>query len=341
MAISWPTAKGIDAAIRMMKSNKEKFLGVKIAPITENYFQEVEYDEIYGSQGMTRAHALDGEPALVKFPKVVKKKFSPAYFKEVHRIYESDILKLRQLGESDQQRITAQQMIAVGLDNLNGRLENRIEWMRWQALLTGGVSINENGINVEADYGIPSDNLNKAVSVSWETLASSKPIDDIMSVQQDFVGTGFRLGRIIMNGSTAQLLCLSDDTKSYYQGAGIEVRLMPGNIEESFLGLFPGVTIEVYDEGYEDEDGNFQKFIPDNKVVFMGQSMPGEIMDVVSVPSLHSANGEPQPGKFAFVINNSGQQEANPHYDIVAGIYCLPRVKRPEAVMVMDVTTTG
>jgi hypothetical protein len=336
--INWPTAKGIDAAIRKMKSDPENFLGSSFAPVVHSYFQEIEYDEIYGPQGMARAHALDAEPGMAEFPRVVKKSFKPAYFKEMHRINESDILRLGQLGGTRQQKITARQLIGAALDNLNGRIENRIEWMRWQALLNGGLSISENGIIIAAQYGVPGENLAKTVSASWADKQTSKPVEDILRVEQDFVGTGYRLGEVYMNSYTAQLFCLSDDTRQYYSGAGIQEKVLPGNLSRYSGGLFPGIGINIYVEGYEDENGTFQKFIPDNKVVFLGDAAAGEIMDVVSVPSLHSPTGEPLPGKFAFVIDKSGQSEANPHYDIVAGIYCLPRIRRPEAVMVMDVT---
>lgn len=339
--INWPTAKGIDQAIKKMKSDPQRFIGSKFAPLVNSYFQEIEYDEIYGPQGMANVHALDGEPRMVEMPKVVRKSFKPAYFKEMHRLSESDILKLGQLGGTEHQRITSQQLIANALENLNNRIENRIEWMRWQALLNGKVSIDENQLKIDAQYGVPSANLAKTVSVSWATTTSSKPIEDILTVQQDFVGTGFRLGEIYMNSYTAKLFCTSNDTKSYYYGAGVQEKVLPGTLGKYSAFFFPGIKITVYDEGYEDTTGTFQKFIPDNKVLFLGDGIPGEIIDVVSVPSLHTPTGEPRPGKFAFVIDRSGQSEANPHYDIVLGIYCLPRIRRPEAIMLMDVTDTG
>jgi len=67
----------------------------------------------------------------------------------------------------------------------------------------------------------------------------------------------------------------------------------------------------------------------------------GEVIDVVTVPSLHSPSGQPTPGKFAFTIDKSGQKEANPYFDIIAGFYGLTRIRRPESIMVMDVTQTA
>jgi len=336
--INWPTAQGIDTAIRKMKSDPKKFIGSRFAPVNTTQFQEIKYDEIYGPQGMTSAHALNTDPKVIKFPKVVEKLFKAAYFKEMYRIGESDILRLRQLGGSRQQRISAQQLIAVALENLNTRIENRLEWMRWQVLINGQVTIDENGIKFTAVYGIPAENLAKTVGTSWATKTSSKPVDDILNVQQDYVGSGYRLKDIIMNSYTAGLFCMSSDTKSYYRGAGVQEKVMPGNLVRYFANFFPGLELTIYDEGYEDENETFRKFVPDNKIVFLGDATAGEIIDVVSVPSLHSATGTPQPGKFALTIDKSGQKYANPHYDVVAGIYGLTRVRRPEAIMVMDVT---
>jgi len=336
--ILWPKAVGIDIAIRKMRSNPAKFIGSKYAPMTESQFQEVEYDEIYGPVGMTNSHALNSEPKLVKFPKVVRKLFKAAYFKETHRIDESDILKLRNLGGSEQQRISAQQLVAVGLDSLNIRIENRVEWMRWQALINGRVQIDENKVKVNAVYGIPEENLNVKVKTTWTDAENAKPVEDIQSVIRSYVGSGHKLTTMVMNSYTAGLFCFAKDTKTYYKGMGVQEKLTSGNLTKYFSSIFPGVELEIYDEGWVDESNVFHEFVPNNKILCLGDAPAGEICDVVSVPSLHTATGEPAPGKFAIVIDKSGTENANPHYDIVGGIYCLPRIRRPEAIRVVDVT---
>jgi len=338
--LNWPHAKSLDVAIKKMTYDPAQYIGAKFAPVTNAYAQRIEYDEIHGPSGMTSAHQLDADPLIVKYPSVTRKSFEPAYFKEMHRINESDLLKLRALGATEYQAMNAQSLIGYGLENLNIRIENRLEKMRWEALTTGQVAIDENGVKFTATYGIPNANLSKYVGVSWASKTSSKPVEDLLDLQQDFVGSGYGLKYIIMNSYTAGLFCLATDTKTFY-GAGIQEKVMPGNVSKYGPVFLPGTEWVIYDGGFETTPGSFGKFIPNNKIVFLGDATPGEIIDVVTVPSLHSPGGSPVPGKFAFAIDKSGQSEANPHYDIVAGIYGLVRIRRPEAIMVMDVTQTS
>jgi len=57
-------------------------------------------------------------------------------------------------------------------------VEVRIERMRVEALTTGKISINENGVKYTLDYGVPAAN-EKTVSVSWSDTANADIYQDI------------------------------------------------------------------------------------------------------------------------------------------------------------------
>ena len=342
--IGWPTNKALDITIRKMMYDPAKFIGARFAPIVDRMSHVVEYDEVHGPQGMTRPHSLDGDVSIVKYPQVVRKTFAPGYFKEKHRITESDLLRLRALGATEYQAAQAQQIIGEGLTNLNVRIENRVEWLRWQALLNGKIHVNEKGIVINADYGLTAAQLNRGVAVSWTTgPTTATGIVDLVTFANRFVGTGYTLKFLIMNSVTAALFTKLTDTKTYYQGMSIKEKLTPGVISQYGPLFLPGTEWIIYDGGYETETtdgtrGTFTKFIADNKIVGLGDAEPGEICDFVTVPSLHSPSGMPTPGKFAFIIDETGIRSDNPKVEIVAGMYGLPRIRRPEPIQVMDVS---
>jgi len=334
--ISWPTSKVLDIAIRKIACNTDEFLGARFAPLAPRMAQVVEYDEIHGPMGMVQAHNLDSDPPTTKMPNVIKKSFTPGYFKEKIVVNESDLLKLRSLGATEYQTATRQEIIQEGLFTLNTRIENRLEWLRWQAILNGQVDIDENNIKFSATYGVPAANLNGTVAASWATKSSSKPVEDFLTLQQNFIGSGYRMKNIILNSYTASLFCLATDTKTF-AGAGIQEKVLPGNISKYGPVFLPGTEWVIYDGGYKTDAGVFTKFIPDNKIVLLGDAPIGEIIDIVTVPSLNGSGGTPSPGKFAF-INEEIVNKANPRVELIGGIYCLPRIRRPEALQIVDVT---
>lgn len=338
--VNLPTSQVLDIAIRKIPYDTKNYIGARFAPVVSRMAHKIVYDEIHGPVGMTTAHNLDSEASRVAMPGVIRKEFEPGYFKEKVTLKESDLLLLRQMGGTEYQRASAQELTMEALNTINTRIENRVEWLRWQAMIYGAITINENNVRYNATYGVPVENLNRTVSVSWATKTSSKPVEDLLNIQQAFVGSGFSLKQTVMNSKTAGLFCLATDTKTFY-GAGIQEKVLPGNIAKHGPTFLPGTEWVVYDGGLNDDSNVFQKFVPDNKIVFLGDAPVGEIIDVVTVPSLHSPGGSPMPGKFAFIIDKTGEKEDNPCVEVVGGIYCLVRIRRPEAIMVMDVTQTS
>lgn len=340
--IQWPENKAIDVAIRKILFDPSKYIGARFAPVKDFMSHVIEYDEIHGPQGMTNLHTMDSDASIVKYPGVVRKTFSPGYFKEKHRIRESDLLRLKALGQSEYQRAQAQQIIGEGLFNLNARLENRLEWLRWEAIRTGRIVIHNDNISINAEYGVPRDNLNMGVPIVWTATDTAQGVNDFVDFQQSFIGSGYNLKFVIMNTFTAGLFIKLKDTKSNYAGYSIKEKLTPGVLSQYGPLFIPGTEWVLYDGGYELETsdgsvGAFQKYIPDYHIIGLGDAPEGEIIDIVSVPSLHSPSGDPTPGKFAFIVDQTGQKTDNPRVDVVAGMYCLPRIRRPEGIRVMKV----
>lgn len=68
---------------------------------------------------------------------------------------------------------------------IKGNLDARIEWLRWQALGTGAVTYNKNGINLQADFGVPSGNK-VSPTIKWDQ-ANATIIDNMEKWVQDYI----------------------------------------------------------------------------------------------------------------------------------------------------------
>lgn len=335
--IGWPTAKSIGQTIQIFLSDPNQKIGTDFCQIKTEQTQKIEYWEEYGPQGKTLAHSLGSDVKPVPWGKRVKKSFEPGYFKEKLVMGEDDLLKLAQLAD-EFKLVSIEQMVGKGLNILTARARNLINWAIWQAIMTGQVSINENGVKYDATYGIPAEHLALTVTTAWTDLANSTPMHDIDVVNESFVGTGYKLGKVKMNSKTARMFVHSKDTKTYWAGtAGLKDKLNVANLPGNADSLTPGVNWEITDEGYTDANGAFQIYIPDNKVLFLGNAT--DLMDYCATP--HLENGKPVAsanGVFA-VPDYTHINDSNPYAEVFGGTYGLPRIYRPTIIFVMDVTT--
>ena len=109
-------------------------------------------------------------------------------------------------------------------------------------------------------------------------------------------------------------------------------------------------TLEVYDEGFIDDDGNLQTFLPDNVLVVIGKRPSGQrIGEFAMTPTLHrQLNGQAAPGFFSFIEVNGGANTGsvsmaalgagkNPKIEITGGVYGGTILFYPRSIVVMKV----
>lgn len=342
--IQWPEAQAIDEVIREKQTDVTKFKGASFAPVKNYNFQQISYDVMNGPVGMTEPHALDTDPVVVAGQGMQNKVFDPMYFKEEMIIKESDILKLRRLGGTPQQLMSAAEMIAERTAEMDTRIETRIEHMRWTVAQTGVYNIidTDRSIQYKASYGIPAGNLNVPVTVDWRDKTNSKPVEDIFKIVKEyFIQKGIEFEQCFFNQTTAEALCFSDDTKNYYSNKlNLSQDPLPQNIEGLWPSFLPGKAT-INNSGYYDATTKaFTPFLQDYKIVMLGRGdYVGQVMDVVSTAHIDPYTGGLQPGKFMFVEDTS-RHVRNPKYSMIGGFYGLARVRRPSYIVVVDVKTT-
>jgi hypothetical protein len=249
----------------------------------------IEFEKITGGRKlapfvspMQKGHVLADRGSSVT-------RFKPAYIKTKHSLDPNKTMKRRAgelVGGSSSPAERANAIMMQYMQDQRSIIERRWEWMAAQAIINGSITVGGtddypeasvdfqrdaghtvaktlgNYWNASADFDIRGD-----ISTWVNTIRNAKfsgPVTDLIvpptvydvmiknSGLKDLLDTNYRgasdnLNRSILDGSTAQVV---------------------GN-----LGGF--LNVIVYQDWYEDNDGNAQKFLADNEVILTGPAVQG------------------------------------------------------------------
>lgn len=156
---------------------------------------------------------------------------------------------------------------------LTGEVQNRIELAWGDVLSDGKLSINENGLVSEADYGVPANHI-VAPSTVWTTIASAKALDDIIAWTDTYAVTnGVAPGSFRTSRRVARLLQTNAQIVAAVYGA------TSGRTRVSLTELndvLSGEGLPVFGGAYDtqlDVDGTATRVIADNKVIFLPETI--------------------------------------------------------------------
>jgi hypothetical protein len=157
------------------------------------------------------------------------------------------------------------------LENLTRYAQNRVE-LAWGDVLSDGVlTINENGIQQQVDYGIPGSQLVTA-STLWSTTATADPLADLLAWYDVYVaqnGTG--PGRFLCSLTTARQLQANVKLINAIKGAqtGVtNVTLQDISTLFNSYGL-PSISMDNVYNSFFDVDGSTTRPIAANKFIFL------------------------------------------------------------------------
>ncbi|PYS88980.1 MAG: hypothetical protein DMF64_18930 [Acidobacteria bacterium] len=345
----FPTNLSMTEVTQEYMIEREKLLGIQIAPFEEFMTQEVEWDELDAERGMTAPHNMRSDPKIDRRPGSKLRKYSAIPFKETDVVQEEELLRARQYG-SLYGVVDLHWIIARIMKARVDKTFLRAEWCIW-SMFRGLLDINENGVRVHETF--PVQTFDSAVD--WDQFVTATPLADDMAVALRFAGTG----------------ASAKGAKAYCNQATLNMRLKNRN-EDDLYGLRKNATsvvfglkemnellderglatYEVYDEGFNDDDGDFERWLEDDEVVVIGKRPQGQkVAGFAMTPSLHLIkNGMQAPGFFSILeVNghgNSGMTEVsaadlgagkNPKLEITGGVYGGPRLPYPRSVIHMQV----
>lgn len=158
------------------------------------------------------------------------------------------------------------------LDKLTNYVQNRIELAWADVLIDGILTIDENGVQQEVNYGIPAPQLVTPVGALWSDTVNSNPLQDLITWHDIYVKqNGQPPGRYLMSLSTARQLQQNESLidavfGAVWQRTHITLEEISGLL--AGYGLPPMSMDDVY-WNFFDVDGQEQEAMPENFFFFL------------------------------------------------------------------------
>lgn len=252
------------------------------------------------------------------------------------RLGEEERLRMDALRTGDKRPIIDQIFNDVG--RLTRSVQARLELARGQALVTGSVTIAENGVAGAIDFGVPAGNFVVA-PINW-TDPDALVVDDLLGWMQYYVDLNgqapvhFMTSTRIING-----LLRNNQIRNLAGGLAPIPNIVTPATVNAVLSAYGLPTPEAYDTQLK-VDGVAQRVIPDDKVLFLpakgnqlGRTFYGVTAEALELQSEGKIVSRQAPGIVA-VVEKTFDPVAT--WTKVAGL-ALPVMTTPSLLMVADV----
>jgi hypothetical protein len=236
---------------------------------------------------------------------------------------------LREPGTAEQNNARA--FITREQADLEARIAYTVEWAVAQAL-SGSLTVAVGGVNRTIDYGLDATHQPTAAA-SWADPDTDIPADVGAWAELIEKDSGYAAADAYVNRNTMAAIVKNSSVQNLLgQGTVREQVAETGHITH-----FMGLDWHVYNAGWVDASGTFQRFIPDDKVVILpredvfGRLQSGSQM----IPAGAGSNDLVKVyGTFSYAV----VQTNPPGVHLYVGKNFLPVVTVPDAIVYADVT---
>jgi hypothetical protein len=300
---------------------------------------QLAWEQMDNYVGLQQVRGLAGEPPRVKKVGISRYLETPGVYGEFIDLDENELTRRRTIGTYSSP-VDLSDLVASAQDQLLVRRLDRIELIGWTLLATGTFSVAgpAGGIIHTGAYTTQT----FTASVVWATAATSTPLADFRAVQLLGPAKGANFGsgaRAYMNRTTFNQMLTN--TNAADLGGRRTTGLSPINdnarLNEYLAGEnLPGIVI--YDDGYITDAGTFTRFVPNNKVIVVGQRPAGQtIGEYRYVRNVNNPNSA--PGPYMKVVDKGAAENEPPprRIDVHDGHNGGPVIFFPGSVVVMTV----
>lgn len=223
----------------------------------------------------------------------------------------------------------------------NARLT--MESLRMEALTTGAIAIDDNGVSKAYDYGVPTENkITLTTTNKWDAPTTADPIKDINDWKLQLSEKGIAITELLMNSVTLDLLTKVQSIKdkvTLYAVSNSSATLTRAMVNQVILAE-TGCTIYVYDKGEQTADG-FVKFVPDNVVVAMPSGALGNTWFGTTPAEADLMDGTRAVDSVSIVetgVAITRDTNVDPVWKrIIASMVCLPSFEMADGVIIATV----
>ena len=220
-------------------------------PVRNIMETKIAVDVRKGVGGMTQAAKSGAESPTVAFYGVSQFEFMPAEWREKVVLTPKEMYSLRKLG-TQQDVENVQSILARHLADLRMRLENRMEWSRWQALF-GSLTHVASDMEYNVDYKIPADMKPTLTGGDMWDQSTSDPMDDVLEWLEKYRDLAAKPESFWFNSKTQRIIMQNTVVRelrdALFQGQANLGNLTPGNLQAVF-NAYAGIPYAVYNGGY-------------------------------------------------------------------------------------------
>lgn len=159
-------------------------------------------------------------------------------------------------------------------ERLTGEVRNRIELAWGDTLTDGKLTINENGLQSEADFGVPAGHVVAPAGALWTNLTTSVPLTDLSAWVDVYVATnGEQPGSMQTSLRVQRLMQRNKEViDAVYGSTQGRTRVTTGELND----LLTSEGLPSMQAAYDSQlnvDGANQRIIADDKVLFLPQTI--------------------------------------------------------------------
>lgn len=345
MAFIFPSAASLKTIGQILTPRlTEGRLGYQLMPIRSEDTHYVMWEQMDNFYGLQQVRGLDGSPPRVKKVGLKRYMVEPGVYGEFMDVDELEMTAgMRPMGQWSG-NVDLRSRVAQYQTQLLARQRDLIEYLIWQLLITGSFSrTGPTGNVLHADsFSITT----ASAAVAWATFATAKPFFDLRAIQTSgpLLGVNFGGGALaIMNRTTYNVMMQNSNANDL--GGRRTQGLQPINTLEGVNALLAGddlPKIVIYDEGYvgygsgDENPGAFTRYIPNNKVLIVGQRPAGQTVGEY-ILTRNANNPGMGPGDYTKVFDN-GERGVPRRVQVHQGHNGAPVIYYPGAIVVLTVT---
>jgi hypothetical protein len=310
-------------------------------PIVNKDTSDVMWEQRDIYTGLMAVRGLNGEPGRVTLTGGKRFIMPAGVYGEYVPVDEKQLTERRQYGDLMARPVNVTDLVRESQDILLKRRLDRQEQQIWTLLVTGTFSVLRDNVLMHTDSYTTQ---TFSSSVPWATIATATPLADFRAVQLLARGYSVSFGpsaTAYMNLTTYNRM-ISNTNASDLGGRRL-AGLAPvnGPMQLNQLMMMDGLPkIEIYDQGYVADGsgpGSLTQFIPDNKIVVIGNRLDGDPVGEY-VQTRNASNPGMAPGPYTMVIDKLASDGPPRTIFVHDGFNGGTAIYHPSAIVVMTVS---
>ncbi len=287
-------------------------------------------------RGLQQLRGMGGLPPAVKALGDRTFDMKPGIYGEHYPLDEQELTNRQEIATASGRPAELTDLVADAQQLLLQRRLDLIEYINWTLVSTGTFTVANStlGLSYAATYPIQS----YTPTTAWSTPSTSTPLQDFRTIQLFGRGTSVSFGsdaEAVMNQRTLQWMLNNTNSSDLYgrRTAGLGTMNSARDIQSLFAGEnLP--QIRTYEAGYEDDNGKFNLYVPDGKVVVFGKRPAGAPLgEYIYTRNVNNPKGTPGPYTKVVTRDNDVPMSVQVHDGHNGG----PTIYYPSAVIVMNV----